>query len=88
MLNDARVATGLDPYPINKVDQFEAGVKYRANGLSAFVTGFVAKTDEGAGYEITSQTVKKNSYDSKGIEAEVGYRVGDIRGAMTIKRAQ
>ena len=79
VLNDPRVATGLDPYPINKVDQFEAGVKYRANGLSAFVTGFIAKTDEGAGYELTSQTVKKNSYDSKGIEAEVAYRLGDLR---------
>jgi outer membrane receptor protein involved in Fe transport len=79
VLTDTRVATGLDPYPTNKVDQFEAGVKYRANGLSAFVTGFVAKTDEGAGYELTSQTVKKNSYDSKGIEAEVAYRLGDLR---------
>jgi outer membrane receptor protein involved in Fe transport len=79
VLGDARVATGVDPYPVNKVDQMEAGVKYRSNGLSAFVTAFVAKTDEGAGFEITSQTVKKNSYDSKGIEAEVGYRVGDFR---------
>ena len=79
VLGDARVATGVDPYPVNKVDQMEAGVKYRSNGLSAFVTAFVAKTDEGAGFEITSQTVKKNSYDSKGVEAEVGYRVGDFR---------
>lgn len=79
VLGDARVASGVDPYPVNKVDQMEAGVKYRSNGLSAFVTAFMAKTDEGAGFEITSQTVKKNSYDSKGIEAEVGYRVGDFR---------
>ena len=79
VLGDARVATGQDPYPVNKVDQVEAGVKYRANGLSAFVTAFVAKTDEGAGFELTTQTVKKNSYDSKGVEAELAYRVGDLR---------
>lgn len=79
MLGDARIATGQDPYPVNKVDQVEAGVKYRNNGFSAFVTAFVAKTDEGAGFELTSQTVKKNSYDSKGVEAELAYRAGDFR---------
>ena len=89
VLGDARVATGQDPYPVNKVDQIEAGVKYRANGLSAFVTAFVAKTDEGAGFELTTQTVKKNSYDSKGLEAELAYRVGEFRinGGATLTNA-
>ncbi len=89
VLGDARVATGQDPYPVNKVDQVEAGVKFRGNGLSAFVTAFVAKTDEGAGFELTTQTVKKNAYDSKGVEAELAYRVGDFRvnGGATLTNA-
>lgn len=87
---DTRVATGVDPYPVNEVDQFEAGVKWRRSGLSAFVTAFFAKTKEGAGYEVTSQTIKKDSYDSKGIEAELAYSVGDLRitGGATLTDAK
>ena len=90
VLGDARIATGQDPYPVNKVDQVEAGVKYRNNGFSAFVTAFAAKTDEGAGFELTSQTIKKNSYDSKGLEAELAYRAGDFRvtGGATLTDAK
>lgn len=76
---DTRVATGIDPYPVNEVDQFEGGLKWRGNGLSAFLTAFFAKTKEGAGFEVTSQTVKKDSYDSKGLEAEVAWTLGDLR---------
>jgi outer membrane receptor protein involved in Fe transport len=87
---DTRVATGVDPYPVNEVDQLEAGVKWRRAGLSAFVTGFFAKTKEGAGYEVTSQTIKKDSYDSKGLEAELAWTVGDLRitGGATLTDAK
>ena len=53
------------------------------------MTAFVAKTDEGAGFELTTQTVKKNSYDSKGLEAELAYRVGEFRinGGATLTNA-
>lgn len=90
VLGDARVATGLDPYPINKIDQVEGGVKWRQNGLSAFVTAFFAKTAEGAGFELTTQTVKKNDYDSKGIEAELAWRSGGLRvaGGATFTKAE
>ncbi len=90
VLGDSRVATGLDPYPVNKIDQFEGGFKYRQGGLSAFITAFFAKTAEGAGFELTTQTVKKNDYDSKGVEAELAFRAGAFRvaGGATLTKAE
>ena len=90
VLGDARVATGVDPYPINKIRQFEGGLKFRQAGVSAFVTAFLAKTAEGAGFELTTQTVKKNDYDSKGIEAELAWRSGGLRvaGGATFTKAE
>lgn len=87
---DPRVATGIDPYPVNKVDQIEGGVKWRQSGVSAFVTLFAARTKEGAGFEVTTQTVKANSYDSKGVEAEVAYQLGNLRlaGGATVTDAK
>ena len=76
---DADINSGKAPYPKNEIDQLEAGVKYRGQGLSAFITAFYAKTKEGAGYELTTQTVKNNAYDSKGIEAEMALSFGDLR---------
>jgi outer membrane receptor protein involved in Fe transport len=87
---DTRAAAGLDPYPVNEVDQFEAGVKYRKAGFSSFLTAFLARTKEGAGYEVTSQTVKKNAYESKGLEAEMAYSLGEFRiaGGATLTNAR
>jgi outer membrane receptor protein involved in Fe transport len=67
------------PYPINKIEQAEVGLKARSGGLSGFLTLFSAKTKEGAGYELTTQTVKNNSYKATGLEAEVGARFGSFR---------
>lgn len=87
---DTRVATGVDPYPVNEVDQFETGLKIRQGSFSGFFTAFFAKTKEGAGFEVTSQTIKNDSYDSKGIEAEMAWRLGDFRiaGGATLTDAQ
>lgn len=87
---DTRVATGVDPYPINEIDQVEGGLKWRQPGLSAFVTAFLAKTKEGAGFELTSQTIKNDSYDSRGVEAEVAWSIGDlhIAGGATLTDAE
>jgi outer membrane receptor protein involved in Fe transport len=89
VLGDSRVATGLDPYPVNKIDQFEGGIKLRQGALSAFVTAFYAKTSEGAGFEVTTQTVKQNDYNSKGVEAELAWRLGALRiaGGATFTKA-
>jgi outer membrane receptor protein involved in Fe transport len=87
---DTDVATGKIPYPVNEVDQYEAGVKFRQGSLNAFVTAFLAKTKEGAGFEVTTQTIKQDSYDSKGLEAELSYRIGDFRviGGATLTHAR
>ena len=87
---DTAINTGKAPYPVNKVEQLEAGVKYRGQGVSAFVTAFFAKTKEGAGYELTTQQIKNNSYDSKGLEAELAASLGDLRlsGGATLTDAK
>lgn len=87
---DSRVATGQDPYPVNEVDQLEAGVKYRQGGLNAFVTLFDARTKEGAGYELTTQRILADSYLSRGVEAEASWRAGDLRvaGGFTWTQAE
>lgn len=87
---DADIDSGRAPYPVSKIDQFEAGVKYRTQGYSAFVTAFLAKTKEGAGFELTTQTVKENSYKSQGIEAELAASFGDLRltGGFTLTNAE
>lgn len=79
VLGDAAVATGANPYPVNEVDQFEGGVKWRQAGLSAFLTAFLAKTKEGAGFEITTRSVLADSYESRGLEAELAWRLGALR---------
>jgi outer membrane receptor protein involved in Fe transport len=64
---------------VNEVDQLELGAKYRDGGLNAFVTLFDARTKEGAGFEVTTQTMKSDSYVSRGLEAELAWRFGDFR---------
>jgi outer membrane receptor protein involved in Fe transport len=79
VLGNNNVARGSEKYQPNEVDQFEGGLKFRQPGLSAFVTAFLAKTREAAGFELTSQTYKDNAYESKGIEAEFAWRLGAFR---------
>lgn len=90
VLGANNVARGLEDYQGNEVTQYEGGIKLRRGPLSAFVTAFLAKTKEGAGFEVTSQTYKDNSYDSKGIEAELAYRAGALRvqGGATFTKAE
>ncbi len=80
---------GSTPISINKVQQFEGGVKWRQGGLSAFVTAFNAKTDE-SNYEVTTQRSVSNKYDSKGVELEGAASFGDFRliGGMTLTNAK
>ncbi len=87
---DTAVATGQNPYPINEVDQVELGAKYRSGGLNAFLTLFDAKTKEGAGFEVTTQKILSDSYVSRGLEAELSWRLGDFKvaGGATWTHAQ
>jgi outer membrane receptor protein involved in Fe transport len=90
VLGNNNIARGLEDYQSNEVTQYEGGLKLRRGTLSAFITAFLAKTKEGAGFEVTTQTYKDNSYDSKGIEAEFAYRTGGLRllGGATFTKAE
>ncbi len=79
VLFNAAVATGVDTYPINKIDQFEIGGKARLGGLSAAVTVFSARTKEGLGFEATTQKTLGDSYKSSGLETELAFKSGPIK---------
>ncbi|HEY6965115.1 MAG TPA: TonB-dependent receptor [Erythrobacter sp.] len=67
---------------VSVVKQAEAGVKYRKDGLSLFLTGFWASTDErnaqitadSSGQAFVQQI--KRTYSAKGVEFEGEYRHG------------
>lgn len=75
--------------PINEVDQYEAGVKWREGNLNTFVTLFQAKTDE-SNYDATNQISTANKYDAKGIEIEAGYSINNFKigGGLTYTDAE
>jgi len=81
-INAAGIAQDEDIY--DEVDQLELGVKYRADSLTVFATAFFAQTQE-QNYEATSQTFFDREYESKGIELETAYFIGDfdLRGNFT-----
>jgi outer membrane receptor protein involved in Fe transport len=81
-IDAAGIAKDEDIY--DEVDQLELGVKYRADNLSLFATAFFAETQE-QNFEATSQTFFDREYESKGIELETVYYIGDfdIRGNFT-----
>jgi outer membrane receptor protein involved in Fe transport len=74
---------------LNQVKQQEAGVKYRDGNFNMFATYFQAQTDE-SNYEVTTNTSTVNSYESKGVELEVGYKSGGFRlgGGVTLTDAK
>jgi outer membrane receptor protein involved in Fe transport len=64
--------------PVNNVKQYEAGVKWREGNLNTFVTFFKAKTDE-SNFDATTQVSTANKYDTKGVEVEAGYSIGNFK---------
>ena len=68
---------GGDAGVIARVDQLEAGLKYQANGLSLFATGFFAKTAE-TNVELAPLELFDTEYEAFGIELEGAYRTGPI----------
>jgi catecholate siderophore receptor len=76
--------------PTNEVKQWEGGAKWRAGSLSLFATLFFAKTDE-INVDVTTSPIKvtRTKYDSKGVELEAAYRIGDfaINGGATFTNA-
>jgi outer membrane receptor protein involved in Fe transport len=80
---------GSVPIDVNEVKQIEGGAKWRAGNFSLFATLFQAKTRE-SNYEVTNQTFTSNRYTAKGLELELGWRLGDFRlnGGATYTRAR
>lgn len=64
--------------PVNKVEQTEAGVKWKEGKFSSFVTFFDAKTTE-TNFEATTQRFTSRVYDAKGVEVEAAYSMGRFR---------
>lgn len=73
---DGAVAGGTQAYPINELKQLEAGVKLRSGDWNGFFTLFDAKTKEDGGFEVTTRSYLKDSYRSRGLEAEVSWSSG------------
>ncbi|SEP78834.1 Outer membrane receptor proteins, mostly Fe transport [Solimonas aquatica] len=80
---------GSSPVPVNEIKQTEAGVKWRHQDLSSFLTFFQAKTDE-SNFDVTTQKGSANRYDAKGVELELGYRLGgfSLGGGLTYTDAE
>ena len=74
-IDSAGVAKDEDIY--DEVDQLELGVKFRQDELSIFATAFFAETQE-QNFEATSQKFFDREYESKGIEVESTYYIGDF----------
>jgi outer membrane receptor protein involved in Fe transport len=75
--------------PVNEVDQYEAGVKWREGNFNTFVTLFKAKTDE-SNFDATTQISTSNKYDAQGVEIEAGYSYDNFRigGGLTYTDAE
>lgn len=90
VFGNAAVASGSQPYPVNEVKQFEAGLKLRQGAFSGFFTFFSAKTKEDGGFEATTQSYLKDNYTANGIEAELAWRSGafTVSGGATLTKAK
>ncbi|MXP45831.1 TonB-dependent receptor [Altererythrobacter luteolus] len=66
---------GGDNGVIADVNQLELGLKYQANGLSLYATGFYAETSE-TNVEIAPLLLTDTDYEALGIELEGAYSVG------------
>ncbi|MDD3721764.1 MAG: TonB-dependent receptor [Lutibacter sp.] len=76
--------------PKDLLDQAELGYKRKFENAGLFITGFYASTTEEAGFEATTQDVRKNDYESMGVEIEGSLKLNnfDVRGALTYTNAE
>ncbi|BFM06036.1 TonB-dependent receptor domain-containing protein [Halioxenophilus aromaticivorans] len=73
------------------VEQIEIGYKYQGDDASVYVTLFNAETEEAGGFEVTTQSVIQNAYESTGLEVEGEYELGNgfaIAGGFTYTDAE
>jgi outer membrane receptor protein involved in Fe transport len=90
VLDSAQALDGSSPVALHSVKQLELGTKVRSGDLSAAATLFFAKTAEAATFEATTRITSARTYESKGLELEAAYLVGNFRlaGGMTITDAE
>lgn len=74
----AQQLNGTVPIPINEVEQYEGGIKYRMGNLNTFLSIFDAQTQE-HNYDVTTQVTSANKYGAYGAELEFGYALGNFR---------
>lgn len=75
----------------SSVEQREIGYKYRGDNASFYVTYFDADTSEAREFEVTTQTLKENTYSSSGFEFEADYDFGNgfgVKGSATFTDAE
>ncbi len=89
LLYGAPGALNGKPTSFNELKQQEVGIKHRQGNLSVFGTLFFAQTRE-SNFEATTQKFTSNSYNAKGVEVEVGYKMGAFRlnGGVTYTKAK
>ena len=82
--------TGGQPYPVNELQQLEAGLKLRSGNFNGFFTLFDAKTQENGGFEVTTRSYLNDNYRARGLEAELSYALGPVtlNGGATWTRAR
>lgn len=86
------VANGVGTAPdgdlfLNFVDQFEFGARLRFDQGSLSVVYFDAQVEEAAQFEVTTQAVITNAFDSNGVEIEGDYEFDNgfgLRGNLTV----
>lgn len=82
---------GDDEQAYSTVEQLELGYKYQGDIASVYVTLFDTETREAAGFEVTTQNVIENSYDSSGLEVEgdIDFGAGfGLKGSVTFTDAE
>lgn len=83
--------TVVDEAAYSQVEQWEVGFKYNSGPASFYVTYFDSDVTEAAEFEVTTQTVRENTYEASGFEIEGGYELDNglgIRATATFQDAE
>ncbi len=73
----AGLFSGIDDQFLNFVDQFELGMKTRILGGNVALVYFNADVAEAGQFEVTTQNVIQNTYDTDGFELEVDIPISE-----------
>ncbi|MBT8115991.1 MAG: TonB-dependent receptor [Arenicella sp.] len=77
----------LNEAAFSEVEQTEIGIKYLGDNSSLYVTYFDADTTESRQFEVTSQTLRGNTFSASGFEFEGEYEMDNgfgVKGSLTL----